>query len=97
MYAQALGKPIVATKVQGIPSVVKGGVTGILVPAKNPQALAEAIVKLAKSKEIRERMGEEGKKWVSETVDGYVRFSSERMLHLIEKLYAELLGGKVKC
>jgi len=91
IQAQALGKPIVATNVQGIPSVVKDGVTGILVPPKNSQALAEAILELAESEERRRKMGKEGKKWVTETVDGYARFSTERMLHLIEKLYAELL------
>jgi len=97
LQAQALGKPIVATNVQGIPSVVKDGVTGILVPPKNSQALAEAILELAESEERRRKMGKEGKKWVTETVDGYPRFSSERENCLVEKLYVELLKGKIKC
>lgn len=91
LRAQALSKPIVATNVQGIPSVIKDSITGILVPPKNSQALAEAIIKLAKSKEQRVKMGEEGKKWATEIVDSYPRFSTQREIHLVEKLYAELL------
>ncbi len=90
VQAQALAKPIVATNVQGIPSTVKDGVTGILVPPKNAQALVAAILRLVQSEEQRKRMGEEGKIWVGELVGGYPRFSRERMFFLLEKLYENL-------
>lgn len=44
--AMALGVPVVSTRISGIPECVEDGVTGILVPQKNPAALAEALASL---------------------------------------------------
>jgi glycosyltransferase involved in cell wall biosynthesis len=52
----AYGKPVVATAVGGVPEVVDDGVTGILVPARDPQALAAAILTLTRDKELYSRM-----------------------------------------
>jgi len=87
VLAELLGKPVVATNVQGIPSVVINNETGILVPPKDPQKLAEAIVKLIKDKDLLIKMGENAKKWVYKIVDGYPQFSQQRMLFLLENLY----------
>ena len=94
VLAELLGKPVVATNVQGIPSVVvnsETGETGILVPHKDPQKLAEAIVKLINDENLRTKMGENAKKWVYKIVDGYPQFSLERMLFLLENLYKMLV------
>jgi len=91
VLSELLGKPVVATNVQGIPSVVINNETGILVPPKDPQKLAEAIVKLINDKNLRTKMGENAKKWVYKIVDGYLQFSQQRMLFLLENLYKMLV------
>ena len=86
--AMAAGLPVLATNVGGTPEVVSDGVSGILVPSKDPVALAEAITSLILDKETAERMGREGYKIAKE------RFSVETMVSKIEKLYEALLEGK---
>ena len=58
--AMACGKPVVATNVGGIPEVVADGETGILVPPRDPAALAEALRKLLADPALRQRMGAAG-------------------------------------
>jgi glycosyltransferase involved in cell wall biosynthesis len=56
--AYGFKKPVVATDVGSIPEIVDDGVTGFIVPPKNPEALAEAIIKLLKDEKLRKQMGE---------------------------------------
>ena len=56
------GLSVVATRVGGNPEVVEDGKTGYLVPPKDDRALADRIVWLLKNKELRLRMGEEGRR-----------------------------------
>jgi glycosyltransferase involved in cell wall biosynthesis len=84
LEAQALGIPVITTKVGGIPEIVKDKVTGILVPPGDSKAMAEAIINLLKDKSLREKMGEEAKKWVDE------RFSIDTMVEKITDLYEKL-------
>ena len=79
--AMAAGKPVVATATGGIPEVVVDGDTGILVPARNDAALADAIVRLLKDPALRERMGKAGRARVGQ------RFSAERMLKETLRVY----------
>ena len=67
--AMYFGKPVVASRVGGIPEVVADQETGILVPPDNPEALADAIIKLAKNPELRASMGMKGKAAVQEKFD----------------------------
>ncbi len=87
VLASALGKPVVATKVQGIPSVVINCKTGLLVSPKDPQGLAEGILKLINEPHLRVELGTNGKNFVTAKVNGYAKFSIERMIYLLEKLY----------
>jgi len=84
LEAQALGIPVIATNVGGIPEVVKDGMTGILVPPRDSPALARAIIKLLKDRSLREKMGEEARKWVDQ------RFSAETMVKKVADLYEKL-------
>lgn len=60
--AMALGRPVVATRVGGIPAVVVDGETGRLVAPDDPAALAGAVSDLLKDPGLRERMGEAGRR-----------------------------------
>ena len=55
--AYAFGKPVVATAVGGIPDVLEDGVTGYLVPPRDVDSLANAVVRLLQDKGVRSRMG----------------------------------------
>jgi len=72
--AMAAGKPIVATRTGGIPEVVADGETGLLVPPRDHEALAAAIVRLLKDETLRERMGDAGRTRAQSL------FSAERMI-----------------
>jgi len=56
--AYAFKKPVVVTDVGSIPEIVEDGETGYIVPPRNPQKLAEAIIELLMNKEKRKKMGE---------------------------------------
>ncbi len=57
LEGMALGKPVVATDAGGLPEVVEDGVTGWVVPARAPTALASALRKLMDDPALRHRMG----------------------------------------
>jgi hypothetical protein len=61
----------------------------MLVPPGDPQAIAGAVTALANDPELRRRMGRFAAQWVTEPVDGYPRFSGERMVYLLERIYGE--------
>ena len=56
--AYGFKKPVVVTDVGAIPEIVDEGITGFIVPPKNSEALAEAIIKLLKDEDLRKQMGE---------------------------------------
>jgi len=61
LEAMAAGLPVVATTVGGTPEVVMDGVTGFLVPPRDPPALANALSILLQDPDLRQRMGEAGR------------------------------------
>jgi glycosyltransferase involved in cell wall biosynthesis len=84
----AAGKPVVATRVGGVPEVVVDGVTGLLVPPRNPEALADAILRLLRDPDLMRQMGQAGQERVRR------HFSVEQMVRRTEVLYEELLRQK---
>lgn len=64
--AMELGLPVVASNVGGIPDVVVDGVSGILVPEKDPQALANAYKRLAAEPELQKKLLEGARKRIDE-------------------------------
>ncbi|QEG23023.1 glycosyltransferase family 4 protein [Mariniblastus fucicola] len=75
-------KPVVASRVGGIPDTIRDGETGYLVPQKDPNALAEAICDLLTNPEKSREFGKAGFKFAKET------FSWKRIVGELEKLYA---------
>ena len=72
--AMAFGLPVVATTAGGLPEVVDDGVTGILVPPGDSQALSDALMRLLRDPDLRRRMGRAGQERVRSefTVDQIV-------------------------
>ena len=72
LEAMAAGRPVVATAVGGVPDVVVDGSTGLLVPPADPRALADALVRLGRSVDVRTAMGQEARRRVVErhSIDG---------------------------
>ena len=58
LEAMALGKPVVATRVCGIPDVIEDGRTGLLVEPRDPEGLAAAILKLVEDPGLREELSQ---------------------------------------
>ena len=57
LEAMAAGKPLIATRVGGLPQLVHAGENGVLVDEKDPVQLAEAIATLARDATLRSRLG----------------------------------------
>jgi len=68
--AYTFGKPVVATRVGGLPEVVKHGETGLLVPPHDPSALAEALLTLLSDRDLCRRLGRKARE-LSETRHGW--------------------------
>ncbi len=81
-------KPVVATRVGGVPDLVVDGVTGLLVEPQDPEALAAAIAELLRDPRRAARMGEAGR----ERLDR--EFSIEATVRKVETLYEELYAAK---
>jgi len=85
----ALGKPIVATCVDGTPEVVLHGQTGWLVAPRKPEELAEAICKLLGDPQLREALGKSAHEFVLQ------EYSFDRVVRETEQLYQRLCGDQV--
>lgn len=85
LEAMASGKPVIATAVSGPREIVEDGRTGLLVPPRDPDALAKALLQLLKDPERRARMGKQGQERV-ETL-----FSLDSQMRNLTTLYDRLL------
>jgi glycosyltransferase involved in cell wall biosynthesis len=86
--ASAAGRPVVATNVGGVGHVVRDGNTGLLVPPRDPVAVAANVLTLLQDPEGASRMGEEGARWVAG------RFSEQRLADDLCALYHDVLARK---
>jgi glycosyltransferase involved in cell wall biosynthesis len=85
LEAQSCGVPVVATKVGAVGDGIEDGVTGLLVPPEEPEALAKATLRLLGDEALRLRMGAAGRKAAVE------RFDTERVADVYVQAYEAAL------
>lgn len=86
--AMAMRKPIVSTVAGGIPEVVQDGMSGILVPPKDTESFASALIRLIEDSELRARYGNAGRRIVEE------RFTVEKVVEGTLAVYQRILNKK---
>lgn len=84
MEASILGKPIVATDVDGNREIIEDGKTGILIPARDPEKMAEAVIRLLRDKDFASQLGESAKEIIPP------KFTLSRMVEEMQSLYLKL-------
>jgi glycosyltransferase involved in cell wall biosynthesis len=85
--ALAAGRPAVATRVGGVPDVVRDGVDGFLVDVGDATSLADRLADLAREPARRAEMGRDGRERVLQ------RYAVDRLVDDVDALYRELLSG----
>ena len=85
--AMAFGLPVVATSAGGLPEVVEDGVTGVLVPPRDSEAIADALIRLLRDPDLRERMGRAGQERVR------AEYSIDRIVSETLAVYDSVIGN----
>ena len=86
----AAGLPTIASSVGGNVEAIEDGVTGLLIPAESPEALANGLIRVLGDSQLASRLAANGRKFVRE------KFSFESLIRNVDDLYTELLRGKVQ-
>ena len=84
LEAMACGKPVIASRVGGIPFVVEDGKNGLLFESENVEELAEKVILLLRDEELRTKMGEAGRERAK-------RFTWERSAEMTVEVYKEVI------
>ena len=87
LEAMTAGVPVVATAVGGIPAQIRHEREGLLVPSGDPEALAQAILRVLQAPAWARQLGDAGRQRVA------AEFSQARMLQQIEAVYDAALAG----
>jgi glycosyltransferase involved in cell wall biosynthesis len=86
--AMAAGLPVVATRAGGVPEVVDDGCSGLLAPVGDDAALAEHVIRLASDPQVRQQMGEHGRRRAREL------FAEEKMHASYLRLYRDTIADR---
>lgn len=81
LEAMAAGRPVVATKIGGTDEVVSDGISGLLVPPRDPAAIASAVQRLLDDPQLQERLADAGRAAVTQA------FSAGDMVRRVTDLY----------
>jgi glycosyltransferase involved in cell wall biosynthesis len=85
--SMAAGLPVVSTDHAAIPETVSDGENGFLVPKKDPEAIAEKVIRLIEDPELRERMGKRSREIYRE------KFTEEIMVEKMSSVFHKVLSG----
>ena len=85
--AMVCARPVVTTDAGGITEMVDDGVTGIVVPSRNPDALAAACLRLLNDRNLMEEMGKAGRARILS------KFTSRHLVEELERCYAQALSN----
>jgi glycosyltransferase involved in cell wall biosynthesis len=88
LEAMAASLPIVATAVGGVPEMVENNQTALLVPASNPQAMADAIARVLGDEQLAQRLA------ASASTLGTFRFSPENYVRSLANVYREVISAR---
>ena len=86
--AMAYRRPVVVTEAGGMPELVNDGVEGLVVPVRDPQRLAAALMQLANNPDQAAAMGERGRKRIE--TDFSIQVTVNKTIDLIRQLSSEL-------
>ncbi len=83
----AAGTPVVASNTGGLPEIIQHDVSGLIVPPKQPAAIARAVIELANDPQRRNKMGQAGRSFVFE------RFDPQALSTQVEAIYQRVIGS----
>jgi len=86
LEAMATGLPVFATDHGGIPEAIENGISGILVPERDHEALSRALVESVKDRQLLERLARSGAQAVAQ------KFDQQNQIHRLEEIYLGMLG-----
>ncbi len=87
--AMTNGRPVIASRIGGLPELVEDGETGLLVPPGDPVALRGAIARLLADRDLRARMGQAGRRKARE-------FRTSNVIPRIERAYHRAMQGRAE-
>jgi glycosyltransferase involved in cell wall biosynthesis len=88
LEAMGAGRPVVASRVAGVPDVIDDGVHGLLVPERDPAALAAAILRLISDRPLAERLGRAARARVEQEL------TWEKTSERFEQVYVQAIGNR---
>jgi glycosyltransferase involved in cell wall biosynthesis len=89
LEAMAAGLPVIVSEVGGLPEIVQQGETGLLIPPKDPEALAQSLARVLEDPGLAQSLGQKAREHVQE------KYSLERLAQEVNAAYDELVQRKL--
>jgi glycosyltransferase involved in cell wall biosynthesis len=87
LEAMSLGRPVVATAVGGVPSLIDDGISGLLVPPADPVRMGQAVMRVLEDADLAARLGAGGREQVE------ARYGVRPMVEAFERIYMRVAVG----